>query len=172
MQVNSRGSIAPIEGVAIEIRWSATKLFEREIGLVGFALQIIFQRVPRYRIVMHVGAEKAAMFDHGVASGTGDLVEHQTLDGADFLTVAAVDWRAFNAVTGNQHVGHCDLRPSPTSRGRNSPFLKKFRQCGRRYASGHCSKQKAPACRPGSSSRRHSIRSLDGLHRMQRLVES
>lgn len=53
-----RGAVAPVESLAVELRWAAPKFFQRQVGCVGLTRQIVLQQIPRHRIVAHLTFEQ------------------------------------------------------------------------------------------------------------------
>src|SRR5215471_3724609 len=102
-------AIAPVEIRVVELAWTAAQFVERCGRLIRLASRVEVQRTPFHRIVVPLHGQKPAGMHHRVGDLSAHLVEHQPLDRADLLAVAAVYGGAFHMVAGDQGVCHGDL---------------------------------------------------------------
>src|SRR5262245_13995191 len=98
-------SVAPVEFFTSGERRRGLELLLGEIELVRAERAVVGKPCPRDGKMLLPHAEKAAEAEHGVSDIAAELIDHETLDGADLLTAGAAHRSAFDPVAGDQAVG-------------------------------------------------------------------
>jgi len=78
------------------------ELIFRGVQLVGVEVWILTQHTPRQSAIFVANAEKAAEHHDRVGNLPGEFIDHDTLDRAQFFSIATANRRALDFVTCDQ----------------------------------------------------------------------
>src|ERR1700736_4603064 len=90
-------------------RGRMAKLVLRGVELVGVEARVVPQHAPRQSAVFVADAEEAAKGHDRIRDPSGELIDHDALNGAEFLSVAAANRGPFDFVARDQSGGFPSL---------------------------------------------------------------
>src|SRR4051794_40654092 len=98
----NRGVVTPVPITPFAVFRRAFQFLGGDARDVPAELRVVFQRLPRQRIVVVTEAQKSAEAEHGVGHLAADLVDHHAFDRANFVAIGAIDRCSLDLVAADQ----------------------------------------------------------------------
>src|SRR4051812_7500289 len=96
-RAGARG-VGPVPAIVVAIPGSTFELPLGDAGDVAAEIGIVFQRLPRQRIMVVADAEETPKAQYRVGHPAAHLVDHHPFDRSNLLAIGAVHGRALDLV--------------------------------------------------------------------------